>query len=389
MNSQKQAPIATLISRARFFSRLLYSKALNKPFPLVVTFSLTPQCNFDCAYCYGDYKNRKREKNPITTEQALAAIEELARMGMSFLQLSGGEPLLREDIDRIVDKANALGITLGISTNGSLVEKKIETVKKIKTICISWDGNKPSNDSNRGSGTFETIMKAIKAAKKAGVNVHTYTTVNRNNLAALDGILEFAKRFHIYTEFGFFVQRSLKSDADYQNLDISVDEYREAVKKLIAYKKRGYPILFSETVMRKILNWPDYTRKVILSKNPPEFEYIKCFGGRHMIFIDCDGKVYPCIQFIGKFDGWDFRETGMRKAVRHSLDHGCKACYLMCVNDLNLMFSLTPSVLRNYFKITVDEGLKSKKFDPAEFDAYVAEYLSPRGVSPMSIEGCP
>jgi len=375
MNNKKQSPIETLISRTRFFSKLLYSKILQKPFPLVVTFSLTPQCNFDCAYCYGDYKNRRKEENPITTGQVLSAIEDLAKMGMSFLQLSGGEPLLRNDIDLIVDKANALGITLGISTNGSLVEQKISTVKKIKTICISWDGNEPSNDSNRGAGTFKTIMRAIKAAKKAGVNVHTYTTVNRNNLLALDGILEFAKRFHIYTEFGFFVQRTLKSDTDYRNLDISVDEYRNAVKKLIAYKKQGYPILFSATVMQKILNWPDYTQKVIISKEPPEFEHIQCFGGKHMIFIDCDGKVYPCIQFIGKFDGWDFRKAGMQKAVQHSLNHGCKACYLMCVNDLNLMFSLNPSVLHNYFRITVDEGLSRKKFDAEEFDAYVAQHL--------------
>jgi MoaA/NifB/PqqE/SkfB family radical SAM enzyme len=334
---------------------------------LIVTFSLTPRCNFDCAYCYGDYKSRRLKEEPITTEQALKAIEELARMGMSYLQLSGGEPLLREDIDLIIDRANALGVTLGISTNGSLVEKKIETVKKIKTICVSYDGDEKSNDANRGKGTYKVIMRAIKVAKEAGVNVHTYTTVNKNNIEAIGHIMEFAKRFHIYAEFGFPVVRALKNDADYRDLDLSAEEFCAAAKKLLAYKKRGYPILFSEQVMDKILKWPDYTQKIFISDNSPSFEYIKCFGGMHMVFIDCDGKVYPCIQFIGKFDALDFRKVGIKKAVENSAKHNCKACYLMCVNDLNLMFSLNPSVLNNYLRITIDETLRRKSFNSLEF----------------------
>lgn len=353
----KSIRFGTIFSRGLFFCRLLYSKIINKPSPLLVTFSLTPRCNFDCAYCYGDYKSRRSKGNEITTDEALTAIEELADMGMSFLQLSGGEPLLRDDIDMIVDKVNELGVTLGISTNGSLIEKKIDTVKKIKTICISYDGDEKSNDANRGKGTYKVIMRAIKVAKEVGVNVHTYTTVNKNNIGAIDHIMEFAKQFNIYTEFGFPVVRTLKDDENYRGLDLTTEEFRDAVKKLYTYKRKGYPILFSAKVMEKVLAWPDYTQKIYVSEAPPQFDHIKCFGGMHMIFIDSDGKVYPCIQFIGRFDALDFREHGIRKAVEHSAEHNCKACYLMCVNDFNLMFSLNPSVLYNYFKITLDENL--------------------------------
>lgn len=57
----------------------------------------------------------------------------------------------------------------------------------------------------------------------------------------------------------------------------------------------------------------------------------------------------------------------MRKAVEHSARDNCKACYLMCVNDFNLMFSMNPSVLYNYFKITLDENLKGKSFDSQKY----------------------
>lgn len=347
----------TLISRVSFFYKLIRSKFTNKPTPLVVTFSLTPQCNFDCAYCYGDYKNRRGQKL-LTTEEIIGAIEELSRLGMAFLQLSGGEPLIRDDIDIIVNKANELGITLGMSTNGSLVEKKIETVKKIKTIAISFDGDEESNDANRGKGTYKLIMNAIKVAKKAGVNVHTYTTVTKNNLGSIDFIMEFAKRFKIYTEFGFPIVRTLKNDSGYRGLDLSIEEFREAVNKLLAYKKKNYPILFSQKVIETVLKWPDYAQKTYVSDSPPAFPHIKCFMGRNMIFIDCDGKVYPCIQMIGEFAALDFREVGIKKAVAHSSRHNCQACYLMCVNDFNLFFSLDPSVILNNLNITVDEVLR-------------------------------
>lgn len=357
----------TINSRARFLARLLYSKICHKPSPLLVTFSLTARCPFDCVYCYGNYKSRHAQEEEITTEQALQAIEELADMGMSFLQLSGGEPLVRDDIDLIVDKANELGITLGISTNGSLVEEKIKTIKKIKTICISYDGEEQSNDANRGKGTYRIIMRAISAAKQAGVNVHTYTTVNKNNLRSIESIIEFSRKFNIYAEFGFPVVRSLKNDQDYQGLDLDIEEFRSAVEKLLHYKKRGYPILFSAKVMEMILKWPDYSQKIYDSEGNVPFQHIRCYAGRHMVFIDCDGKVYPCIQFIGNFKALDFREAGIKRAVEHSARHNCKACYLMCVNDFNLMFGLDHSVLYNYLRITLEENLKKDDFDPAKF----------------------
>lgn len=346
--------IKSIFSRGKFFFNLLLSKVTGKQAPLMVTFSLTPRCNFDCVYCYGNYKERNKQKQ-FTTEEILKAIEDLAKLGTSFLQLSGGEPLIRNDIDVIVNKANELGITLGISTNGSLVEEKIETVKKIKTICVSFDGDKKSNDLNRGKGTYQKVMRAIDVALKAGINVHTYSTVNRNNINSLDYILKFAKDRGIYTEFGFPVVRTLKDDEMYRSLDLTPEEFKEGVKKILEYKKRGYPILFSKKIFEMVLKWPDYTMKVFQSEKEPSFEHVKCFGGKNMVFIDCDGKVYPCIQFIGKAKAFDFRKVGMKKAIEQSANHNCKACYLMCVNDFNLMFNLSLPVLWNNLKITFDE----------------------------------
>lgn len=64
---EKSIRWGTIISRGLFFGRLLQSRITNKPSPLLVTFSLTPRCNFDCTYCYGDYKSRRYKGKEITT----------------------------------------------------------------------------------------------------------------------------------------------------------------------------------------------------------------------------------------------------------------------------------------------------------------------------------
>lgn len=367
----KSIKLGTVLLRGRFFGRLLYSKITNNPTPLFATFSLTSFCNYECAYCYGDYKNRRNKEKLVTTEQVLATIEELSQMGMIFLQLHGGEPLLRDDIEIIVDRANELGVVLGICTNGSLIEEKIEIVKKIKTIAISFDGDEKSNDANRGKGTYKTIVRAIRTAKEAGIIVHIVMTITKNNLNAIDYFMEFAKEFNIYTLFGFPVIRALKNDESYRDLGLSNEEVRNAVKKILAYKRRGYPILYSAKLMEKILDWPDYSKKIYVSDKHPSFNHIRCYAGMHSIFIECDGKVYPCLQLIGAYKALDFREAGIKKAIEHAAKHNCTACYNMCINDLNLMFNLNPSALFNNLKITFRECLRRGRFNVEKYDLYI------------------
>jgi len=252
--------------------------------------------------------------------------------------------------------ANERRICLGISTNGSLITRKLDVVKKIQTIAVSLDGNEETNDANRGGGTFKLAMEGIEAALSTGIRVHTYTTITRNNVNSLDWMLELCKKKGIYAEFGFLVNRSLKNDESYKGIDLDIETFRTAQAKLVEYKEKGYPILFSKQILRRIQEWPDFSQKRWLNKYPP-FPYIPCYQGRLMIFIDCDGKVYPCIQMIGEFEALDFREGGFKKAYAHCGTHNCKACYLMCVNDFNLLFTFNPGVIWNNFMITIQELL--------------------------------
>jgi MoaA/NifB/PqqE/SkfB family radical SAM enzyme len=344
--------------RAAFFGKVLQFKLTGRSWPLLVTWALSPRCNYKCIYCYGDYEHR--EYKPVSLAQGLDLVKTLAAGGTRYIQFSGGEPLMYPHLAELVDCASSHGLCLGMNTNGSLIPENIETVKKIGTICVSLDGREAINDANRGTGTWKRTMKGIETAQEHGVNVHVYCTVTRNNVNGLEELLEWCKERGIWAEFGFLVNRSLKSDRDYSAIDLDVQTFRRAQRSLIGFKRRNYPILFSRQVMERVAAWPDFSRKMWRGGNPP-FSFIECYQGKLMVFVDCDGKVYPCIQMIGDFDAVDFRTGGFQKAYERCQSHDCRACYLMCVNDFNLLFSLNPGVILNNTLITLKESLWRRK----------------------------
>lgn len=160
--------VRVVCARSKLFGKVIQSRLTGKVFPLLVTWSLSARCNVRCKYCYGDYVSHRSEL--VSTEEALALFEKMADMGMQFLQLSGGEPLMFSGIDQIVDRANERGICLGISTNGSLIPQQNDVVRKIQTVCVSVDGDEAVHDANRGAGTWKMALDGIAAAAAAGVS---------------------------------------------------------------------------------------------------------------------------------------------------------------------------------------------------------------------------
>jgi MoaA/NifB/PqqE/SkfB family radical SAM enzyme len=94
----------------------------------------------------------------LSTEQIFSIIDELADNGTQRVSISGGEPLLREDIGEIISHIKKKGMGCGLNTNGLLVPDRIEEVRKVDSITISLDGEREAHEANRGRGTFEKVM---------------------------------------------------------------------------------------------------------------------------------------------------------------------------------------------------------------------------------------
>ena len=117
-----------------------------RPTPMTVTFELTHLCNLACVYC----DRHTPMPNEMGRDEIFTALEQFIDLGLRKLNLSGGEPLAHKHVGEIVAWATDRGIQTKINTNGILVPKKIETVKRLSHVKISLDGPKENHDLLRG-----------------------------------------------------------------------------------------------------------------------------------------------------------------------------------------------------------------------------------------------
>ena len=106
---------------ARLPSHLLQFSEDKKP---VVVWNVGQRCNLKCVHCYSHSQNREYSRE-LTTGEAKALIEDLARFGSPVILFSGGEPLLRKDLLDLAQLATARCMRAVISTNGTLITREI------------------------------------------------------------------------------------------------------------------------------------------------------------------------------------------------------------------------------------------------------------------------
>ncbi len=348
--------MSRLIKYAAFVKEILKGHVTGRHIPILVTLCVTNRCNIRCVYCYEEYYERNHKE--FTTEELLSLIDELSTMGTKYISLNGGECLFRKDIETIVDKINEKNILCHLATNGILVKKNISVLKKVDSLAISIDGARESNDLNRGSGTYDKIIEAIECLLENRTNFQSHTVLTRNNRNAVDEIMELALRYGFKAQFS--ILRKEDSPAGQINLD---DEgIKAALKKILDYKKRGFPIFFSYNSYKGALNWPfSYDRQMIFNDLPHGYKNRDCYLKRFACHIEANGLVYPCVVLVNKFKALNFQKVGFKKAWKNLEDCGCKLCYNICHNDLNNIFGLRSDVVWNSFKIVMSRFFHSSK----------------------------
>ena len=166
---------------SRLPSHLLQFSADKKP---VVVWNVGQRCNLKCVHCYSQSQDRSYS-GELTTAEGERLIEDLGKFGSPVILFSGGEPLLRDDLLELAERAIGRGLRAVISTNGTLIDKAI--AGKLKRIGLSYvgvslDGMRETHDRFRGvKGAFDSALKGIRACQEAGIKVGLRFTMNRRN----------------------------------------------------------------------------------------------------------------------------------------------------------------------------------------------------------------
>jgi len=172
-------------------SHLLQFSQDKKP---VVVWNITSACNLKCVHCYASAGKASGE---IDTKQGLELIENLKDYGTPVILFSGGEPLMRQDLPKLIDSAVKKDLRAVISTNGTLITQDMAMELSdygLSYIGVSLDGLQEINDTFRGvKGAFSAAMKGIYHSMHQGIKVGLRFTMNKSNVKEIPKIIDLMK----------------------------------------------------------------------------------------------------------------------------------------------------------------------------------------------------
>ena len=157
--------------------------------PAFLISSITSSCNLFCKGCYAR-ANKSCGENPQKQQMSTQRWEELFKeakeIGISFILLAGGEPLLRKDV--IEKAAEHKEIIFPIFTNGTMLQDEyIKLLDKNRNLVpiLSIEGNKKQTDDRRGEGTYNLLMNVMDKLKKKGILHGVSVTVTTENVSKI------------------------------------------------------------------------------------------------------------------------------------------------------------------------------------------------------------
>ena len=159
--------------------------------PHVVAWNLTRRCNLECAHCYIAAGAWHAAADEMATADCLRVVEEILAVSPApMLILSGGEPLLRDDLETIAGRAAAGGATVVVGTNGTrLTRARIRSLQAagVRGVAVSIDSLEPAyHDRFRhGAGSLEETLAAIERLREEELDFVVQTTVTRGNRGQL------------------------------------------------------------------------------------------------------------------------------------------------------------------------------------------------------------
>lgn len=248
--------------------------------PTDASIILTYRCPMQCKMC-----NIWQNPTKIKEEISIAALEKLPPL--KFINLTGGEPFIREDLPEIVELMFTKSPRVVISTSGWFEDRVISLAERFPNIGIrvSIEGLKEKNDYLRGrEGGFEKGVRILRKLRDMGLkDIGFGITVSNNNSADMLDLYELSKEMNM--EFATAAFHNSFYFHKYDNVITNIDEVKSNFEKLIsrqlseAHPKSWFRAYFNMGLINYI-----YGNRRLLP----------CEAGCVNFFVDPWGEIYPC-----------------------------------------------------------------------------------------------
>ena len=264
--------------------------------------SITGTCNLHCAGCYSRANNAccdGESADQLTADEWDRIFAEAEELGISFILLAGGEPMMRYDV--IEKAAKHRNILFPIFTNGTFLhEKYLDVLDKNRNLLpiISIEGNEETTDRRRGEGVYKKVNEAMKNIKAGNMIFGVSVTVTKQNMKEvysdefINSLYELGCKAVIYVEF---------VPVDGESEDLAPDEndrqfMRASVRRLRLLKRK----------------------MVFISFPGDEKSSGGCVAaGRGFFHINSHGGAEPCP--FSPYSDINVRDTSVREALKSPL----------------------------------------------------------------------
>jgi GeoRSP system radical SAM/SPASM protein len=300
--------------------------------PLLVNWSLSYACNFNCEHCY----SRLEKSDDLGTAEVLEAGRRLAAAGVLFANFGGGEPMLRRDLLEVARGLSGLGLSLSMNSNGWRIDAPAAAALReagFASVGISLDSHRAEvHDAFRNrAGSWERAAAAARHLVAAGLRLTVSTVVCRINHRELVPLLELARELGAAQVFLHNFKCSGKGMEHRFELDLEPLEWREFYREALELARRGDlpEISFDDPILAS------------LGARDAEHGIPGSTCGKLSLHLRPNGDITPCgflPHVLGNILRDDLRElwrgSPVLEAMRHKRATGkCAACghYAACL----------------------------------------------------------
>lgn len=277
-------------------------EAAGEHIPPFLIASITSSCNLHCAGCYSRCNNATNDTEPVrqlTDEEWLGIFNEAEKLGISFILLAGGEPLLRKGV--IENAGKKQSIMFPIFTNGTYMSDRfLDLFDKNRNLIpiMSIEGEKEATDKRRGEGVYDRLVSNMDELNSRGIIYGASVTVTTENLKDVSSERFIGKLSDKGCKAVIFVEFVPVTD-DSVNL-APKDEEREYLKNEIMRLREEHPEI------------------VFVSFPGDEKSSGGCLAaGRGFFHINSHGGAEPCP--FSPYSDINVKDTSLREAMNSGL----------------------------------------------------------------------
>lgn len=263
--------------------REVTANSWKKARPIQALYELTYRCNHLCTFCNNPLS---RHGSELSTEEAFKVLAQLKELGVLFVTLTGGEPLLRQDFWEIAEEARRLKLAIRVFSNAYLIDDAVaDRLKALSVVetSISIHGSRPEvhEKLTRIPGSFQRVVDAVKRLRDRDLRVILKTPVTRLNENDLFDIKAIADAHGAYMVFDTTITPRFDGDVSPLALAPSEEFYQWF------WSKKGAPLRHGVEPKPKTYAGRE--------------EMEGCCGtGRSGLMVDPYGNVYPCALWFRK-----------------------------------------------------------------------------------------